>query len=297
MSTLLLRELPEAESSEAVRHIYAEIRRLCGVPMVPLIYRHLATLPGVLEWAWALVGPAMRAGVMQRAAWEVAARAADVPVARLPRAALRLIGIDAEGEREFATLLTAYNRSNPVNLLVLRCLAVHLGGGVAQRASAGAAGPVASAIGGASEPAWVPPPPIGALVPMADPHSVSEAARAAIMLLNDRGPVAEPSPLWPSLYRHFASRPPMLGLVALLVPPAFAAIDLARAQVGAQIEVEAGRLAGRLDPPRDVPPPAAVLQLAILAAIDRFTPVIPEMIVIGSMLARAMPEPAPPRGV
>jgi hypothetical protein len=116
------------------------------------------------------------------------------------------------------------------------------------------------------------------------------------MLLNDRGPVAEPSPLWPSLYRHFASRPPMLGLVALLVPPAFAAIDLARAQVGAQIEVEAGRLAGRLDPPRDVPLPAAALQLATLAAIDRFTPVIPEMIVIGSMLARAMPEPASGRG-
>ena len=58
----LLRELPEAEASGNAREIYEEIKSLCGVPMVALIYRHLATIPGALEWAWALLRPVMAAG-------------------------------------------------------------------------------------------------------------------------------------------------------------------------------------------------------------------------------------------
>ena len=68
----LLAELPEAQASGEQRHIYAQIKRLSAVPMVALIYRHLATIPGALEWAWALVGPALQAGWLQQRAWQLA---------------------------------------------------------------------------------------------------------------------------------------------------------------------------------------------------------------------------------
>ena len=61
-----LPEQPEAQASDAVRAIYAQIRRAAGVPMVALIFRHLATLPGAMEWAWSVIGPPLAQGQLQR---------------------------------------------------------------------------------------------------------------------------------------------------------------------------------------------------------------------------------------
>jgi hypothetical protein len=61
----LLAELAERDATGEKGAIYSEIRRLGGVPMVALIFRHLATLPGTLEWAWGVVGPSWRAGLVR----------------------------------------------------------------------------------------------------------------------------------------------------------------------------------------------------------------------------------------
>ena len=63
-----LAELPESGASGATLHIYGELKRLSAVPMVALIYRHLATIPGALAWSWALLEPVMRAGLVQQQA-------------------------------------------------------------------------------------------------------------------------------------------------------------------------------------------------------------------------------------
>ena len=59
----LLSELSEDQARGDILQIYQEIRRLSAVPMVALIWRHLATLPGTLEWAWDFLAPAMRVGL------------------------------------------------------------------------------------------------------------------------------------------------------------------------------------------------------------------------------------------
>ena len=43
----------EAEASGETAAIFADFRALLGVSMVNLIWRHLATIPGALPWAWA----------------------------------------------------------------------------------------------------------------------------------------------------------------------------------------------------------------------------------------------------
>ena len=56
----MLAELSEAKASGEIADIFAEVRRLFAVPYVSAIYRHLATTPGLLEWAWGTVAPAFR---------------------------------------------------------------------------------------------------------------------------------------------------------------------------------------------------------------------------------------------
>jgi len=75
-----LAELAERDAAGEQADIYAQMRRLGGVPMVALIFRHLATLPGALEWMWGAIGPAWRTGQLQEAAWNVASEVSLEPV-------------------------------------------------------------------------------------------------------------------------------------------------------------------------------------------------------------------------
>jgi hypothetical protein len=277
----LLAELREPEASGAVRHIYGEIKRLCAVPMVALIYRHLATIPGALEWSWAVLEPVMRAGLIQQQAWHFASAAVIPRDAAIPRAALRAAGLGASDERAIAAVLDAYNRANPVNLMAVRCLALHLAGNAEPA-------PAAAAL-----PAWQPPAPLQPLPPMIDPQAMTPTVRELALLLTDRGSSSAPSTLWPSLYRHLAHWPAFLGYASVLVPPHFPEIDTAATRLRQQIDKAAAELARCMTPPRDLPAPAAEQRVQLQAAIDQFSPRIPEMVVIGGLLRRALPSGPP----
>jgi hypothetical protein len=63
----MLPELAEPQATGRIAAIYDEVRRFSGVPYVSSLQRYLATLPGVLEWAWA----AMAAGVIPETGWRL----------------------------------------------------------------------------------------------------------------------------------------------------------------------------------------------------------------------------------
>ena len=276
----LLRELPEAEASGKVREIYAEIKSLCGVPMVALIYRHLATIPGALEWAWALLRPVMAAGLVQERAWELAGRAGIPPTPSIPRAALRVAGIMAADETTIAAVLDAYGRANPINILAVRCLALHLHGLAAN----------APDCPGMRH--WYAPRVLVPLPAMINPQDMDPAVRELVLLLTDRGE-SKASRIWPSLYRHLARWPNMLGFASVIVTPEFPAIDAAAGRLREEVVLAAAELASLMVPPPNIEPPMAVHRDQLLAAIDSFTLRIPEMVVIGALLRRAMPDRAP----
>lgn len=273
----LLEELPESRANGELHGVYQEIRRWSGVPMVALIYRHLATIPGALEWSWRVIGPAMRGGVLQRKAWVLAQDAVIPHQPAIPVAALRAAGITPDDERQIAAVLDAYNRANPVNLMAVRCLWLHLAGKSSCAAEA------------ASWPAWEPPPAASPLPPMIDPAAMSPTVRQLAMLLTDRGSSAAPSPLWPSLYRHLAHWPAFLGYAAVIIPPAFDAIDAAASRLQRQVDAAAAGMARELAPPPDLEAPAGERARQLQSAIEQFSRRIPEMVVIGSVLRRALP--------
>ena len=62
----LLPERSVKEATGVTSEIYRSIEAALGVRLVNLVYRHLATIPGALEWAWAVVGDGFSEGIYQQ---------------------------------------------------------------------------------------------------------------------------------------------------------------------------------------------------------------------------------------
>jgi hypothetical protein len=274
----MLAELQERDATGEIARIYAEIRRLWAVPYVSSLQRHLATRPGWLEWTWAALGPAFTSGRAQTAA----RRAADglvVPrLARIPREALAVWGLDAAAQDAVRAACASFARVAPVNLVLAGLLRRLLGG----ERPAGAPAP---------EAAWTPPPPLGALPPLIDAGSLPPAERAVLASL---GTTVGEEPFVPGLYRMIAAWPGLLAHVATVLGPLMddgATLASCRRLLSA-VDAEVGPVLALLPPLPDAPPrPPAGDVPAVLAALDTYRKTSPEMVVFGRMLGDALPRP------
>jgi len=267
---MLLPELPEAEATGRVKAIYDEIKRLGGVPMVALIFRHFATHEGVLEWLWDAVGPAWKSGRLQETAWRIARGARVHPVARIHRPALRAWGVDGAAEGEIRDVLVAYNRANPENMLTILC-ALRLMDG-------------AHATDKPAKRDWTPPA-AGVLVPMVDVRTMPSEVSDVLDLVAAPGEPGQPRVVQ-SLYRHFGHHPAFLAAAVTLVRQRFddGSIDRAVAGIHTAMSSEADQLVRTLSAGRCPQP-------AIAEVCRRFSSaVIPQMIVVGRLLEDAMPK-------
>jgi len=110
--------ITEAQAQGEIADIYADIRTTLGVPLVNLVWRHLATVPGALAWAWGGLRPIYRDGLVAAAAASLAARL-RLPTLALPGDEPPL----TPPERMLiANVLRSYGRSNPMNWLALNAL-------------------------------------------------------------------------------------------------------------------------------------------------------------------------------
>ena len=128
MSGTLLAELPEDQATGAIAEIYDEIRRFSGVPYVSSLQRYLATMPGVLEWAWAAIRPAMVSGAIPETGWRLAdsvSLAPFPPVSAATRAAWKL---DMGAYATIGSIAENFVRVSPVNLMTGACLRLLLTG-------------------------------------------------------------------------------------------------------------------------------------------------------------------------
>src|SRR5580692_6475468 len=124
----LLAELSENQATGDIAVIYDEIRRFSGVPYVSSLQRYLATLPGVLEWAWAAVRPAMVSGVIPETGWRLARAVRIPPLPPVSAAVLRVWGINAPGLAAIRNIAANFVRVSPVNLMTGACLRLLLTG-------------------------------------------------------------------------------------------------------------------------------------------------------------------------
>ncbi|HJN59690.1 MAG TPA: hypothetical protein QF630_01470 [Alphaproteobacteria bacterium] len=276
-----LPELSEQDAGDEVKAIYDEIKACCRVPMVALIYRHLATHDGLLEWSWRVLAPAMRSGALSRAARQ----AADAPLgAALPPLtpdAAEALGLAEIDIAAIAYIATAYNTANPHNIIAVRVLM----GLLANDQAEGRANADAQANPPAATAALLGLPGVVQLEDMA-PALAERVGR--LRVAGDDGSRG----IVPTLYRHLAHWPDYLMASAAALEPLFrsgeieaeaarvaSAADTAAAQLGTELAAHDSAL-GR---------PTGAARQALLATLGDFADTIPEMITVGRLLVAALP--------
>lgn len=270
---MTLAEIREGEAPPEIAAIYAALRAASGVPLVNLIWRHLATMPGALPWAWDATRAALESGAVAAARGRLAARV-PLPAGLLPvdEAAWRAAGLDPAARAAVLAVVETYNRGNLTNLVLLTAL---------RRALEGA-----PAVAAPLPAAAVAEPPLPEVPPLPVLAALPEATRAQVRDLAARHAGAAAGGVVPSLYLHLAHWPALLAALPAWIGPVLAGLDAARAATVAVAEEEAAALRPLLAIGAGVP---GGHRDAVLAALTRFTTaVIPEMVPVGLALRRVL---------
>jgi len=270
----LLAELSESQATGEIAEIYREIRVFSGVPYVSSLQRYLATLPGVLEWAWTAVRPAMVSGALPETAWRLAGDLRLRPAEPVTPATLRSWGIDPAGLTSIRNIATNFVRVSPVNLLTGACLRFLL----TDRAPTGA---------GYSQD-WTPPQMLPPMPGNVDPAVLPEEERAVLMRFATE---LDGVPFIPALYRQLAHWPALLQWLADELGPLFQAPDTEAARIEVQDAARsaASGVVAVLPPPVGVGPPDQATTQRVLAAIQRYAVTSPEMMLFGQLILDALP--------
>ncbi len=251
----------EAEATGDIAAIFADIRAVYRVGVVNLIWRHLATIPDALPWAWQAIRPLFVDTTIQYQA-AVLRGGLSLPVLPpIPPEVLSALGLSPGDLARIRAVLEAYHRTNSMALVALTALA-HPGN---PRRPASTV-PVECDEG----PDEIPLPPLPSL------DALPPDVGALVNRLNSFGTVAE-KPILASMYRHLAHWPPYLGLVWAVLAPLHQSGTL-----HAAIAVTAARakaLSATILMPNKPPPPGA--REAIAPFIDD---VLPKMVAICGML-------------
>ncbi len=268
--TYLAEITPDAAEGE-IAHIYEEIRRLTGGPLVALIFRHLATFPGVLPSVWQQISPLLASGEVQEGAWALARNAWD---GAPPLADAGLVALGATERRRAADVIAAYNRANPVNFAVVCAL----------RAAQARGRDLRPSTRQVLRP-WSPPARIGAITAIPSMQSLDDRARRIVdAFAKEAAPGA--GVLVPTLYRHIAHWPALLEFCRREVAPRLAvgAFDAPITRFRSGIEALAESWADSLA----APPPGVGPDERLMQVLERFAGVIPEMVVVGHFIGPAL---------
>lgn len=225
----MLPELLETQASGRTAEIYDEIRRFSAVPYVSSLQRYLATLPGVLEWGWDALRPAMASGAVQETGWRLAANV------RLPSAKAAPQVEDSAAVRNIAA---NFVRVSPVNLVFGACLRLLLTG--------------AAPSGPGYSNGWTPPKMLPPMPGNVDPAAPPRVQRDVLMRFATD---VDGVPFIPALYRQLAHWPDVLAWLADELAPRFHApeTDTARASFQAAAREAAKGIVARLRPPAGTP--------------------------------------------
>ena len=270
-------ELTESAVTGELARIYEEIRVYSGVPYVSSLQRHVATMPGCLEYAWAICRPAFLDGTIPETAWRRVKMIDIAPFPALSEEALRLLGVEAAGIGAIRNICNNFVRVSPINLLFA---------GIIERLIGGAAPDGA----GMAEPTWTPPDLLAPMPAMADVDSVPPDVAAVLMQLKTE---IGGKPFVPGLYRLLADWPGYLAHAATLIAPLLhnEAAKRARASIAEEIIAAADDIIAKLPPvPEGYAPPTAAQGQAIVSAIRTYRVTSPEMVVFGTLLRDALPK-------
>ena len=195
----------EQNAEGQVAEIYQDIRATLGVPVVNLIWRHLATFPGALEWSWASVKPLYEENIIHPEASALRGKI-SVPVdVGLSPLHLKASGLTEDDIYSIKVVLDSYHKSNAMNLISLSSLLAKLNGKSSNSANYI---DLLDSVESKGVDGRMPE-----LIPLL---SMPESIRNLVMDINKIGGREQ---ILPSMYRHLANWPQFLALISLLLLP------------------------------------------------------------------------------
>jgi hypothetical protein len=276
--------IAEASATGAVAEIFADIRTVLGVEVVNLIWRHLATIPDALPWAWGMLRPLYADGTIRSEARALHTRIALPHLPPFPHHLLAAVGLGGDDLASIRNILAAYDRTNAMALIALSALLCRLDGVPAESGQAALGTPEQSAA----------PPSAISLPPLPGLDALSEPIASLVLTLNRLG-TRRDNPVLASMYRHLAYWPGYLAVSWALIAPLDAGGSLERAIADAltKARTQAARLAMRLRPP----PLDPAAEEAVRSAVEAFAgDVIAKMVVICTLLHAATRDQAQKEG-
>jgi hypothetical protein len=268
-----LPEMREEDAPDSICRIYADIKRASGTSLVNLIYRHLATIPGGLEWVWGCIRMNWGYDGLLKAA---AAMPSTEIVIHLPVALWRTVGLSEQSLAEIRTLIDQYNLTNAANILGVTALSQII------RDPSHSSGDTKLAFTEAPHRQFAAAPPVPKLDLL--PPDVTEL----LLFINGVGEAKQPA-MVASLFRHLTLWPGGLAVAAALLAPLSQSGELARLRRETVIAAEeiADKMISTAEP--DCPPPPEAEREAILRALDLFrTTLIAKMLPVGQILSQAL---------
>jgi hypothetical protein len=266
-------ELAEADATGRIAEIYAEIRHFYGVPYVSSLQRHFATIPDVLEWAWAAVRPEFASGALPEMAWQAGREVGLTPLPSLSPAAMRLLGVDAGSLATIRMVCQSFETVAPLNMAMGAMVRALLNGGKAW----GRPGPTAD---------WQPPAPLPDPPATLHPDAVDADTRAVLMQL---AADMDHEKFVPGLYRQLAHWPAYLAHAATQIEPLLLSEQMQAAGDKLRASINERALALLEDLPEPPPAPADAPVEHILAAIEAYQITSPQMVCFGRLLREALP--------
>ena len=264
--------IAESEATGDIAELYSDIRATLGVPVVNLIWRHLATFPGALSWAWNSLKPVYDDGTV--AAQAAALRAdLEIPVLTgLSQYVLAAVGLDGDDMARIEMIQQSYERSNAMNMIAHSALLARLKGRWENASEA--------------PPAPFEPPIEGEMPELLTLDRMAPHVAAIVTDLNRIGGRDE---ILASMYRHLAHWPAYLALMHAIIAPYAASGRLEPLIQG--VVAEGHRRADQVAPGLASPIPLnATVDADVHAAIRKFTDEpIGKMITIVPLIRRALP--------
>ncbi len=186
----------EATATGETAEIFADIRTTMEIPLVTSIWRGLAGMDNSLAGAWELAKPLYASGLPQHGLARVLNNI-DLPVPEpLAPTQLACTGLTMRDRKDIHAVISAYNRSNGLNLIALAAMV---------------AAPGDASLGTCSSPP--PPPPqwskLPSLLPRADIDDETWSMVRHVNAFGSSGADAAVATMW----RHLARWPQLLALV------------------------------------------------------------------------------------
>ena len=275
-------EVHLADADPATLRVYRNLMTAAGSGSPALIFRHMATYPGLLDWIWAAVGDDVESGWPGTAVWQIVTGQGAVSLPAFSGDELADAGLDTAARTTVGHMLTSYNRMNPVNLIAVGA-ARALIAGEALRAPA-----VPFSEAPSTPPA--PPPDLPRPLKLAGLDADLQAAIAGICRTIPKAEIAgAPVDVTPTMYLHFAHWPRFMHLVAGRLDPALPEIDRATHAFHAACRPLIGQLLAKAKA-RNLGPVPMADPTQLLQVMDTFAYVIPHMVVVGTGLEAALAE-------